>query len=94
MHSVGQVANNVHKTKRVLQKTNFLPKYKLAGKCATREEQHLIDQLEKAQSDKLQSGDPAHYGAILKHLLFRSSGQMLDHLKSKGVSLETQYLGE
>lgn len=60
----------------------------------TPDERALIDKYEKAHSDKLQKGDAAYYSQILKHLLFKCSSQMLDHLKHKGVSMETQYLGE
>jgi hypothetical protein len=60
----------------------------------TSEEKYMIDKEERAHSDKLERGEPSYYSQILKHLLFKSSNQMIDHLKYRGVSMETQYLGE
>ena len=71
MHNVGQLVHNVHKTKRVLQKTNFGPQFKTEN--VTAEEKALIDKVEKAHSDKLERGEPSYYSQILKHLLFKSS---------------------
>lgn len=43
---------------------------------------------------KLEKGDPAQVTPILKHIVFKSSAAMRDHLESKGISLQTEYLPE
>lgn len=49
----------MHKTKRVLQKTNFGPQFKTEN--LSKEEKALIEKLEKAHSEKLEKGDPTYY---------------------------------
>lgn len=41
---------------------------------------------------KLEQGDPAQVTPILKHVIFKSSAAMRDHLENKKISLQSEYL--
>ena len=73
--------HNLHKIKRVLQKTNFpnLP---------------TDEKLQSKFNQQLEQGDPSLFSDILKHVIFRSSRQMVQHLVEKGTNPKVEYLSE